>query len=143
MKLLVLADRWTSLKAMVAPVVVDQDGRLEDLVRKLIVVTGVIVFAMFASWSVFAQGASSSAASQQAELVAAWQAASKAGRSGPGEIALIDQASLKLGADYFLSGSMNLTYNGLRRLEESIQVTDDADLLTRARHAYEDRWTRT
>jgi hypothetical protein len=39
-----------------------------------------------------------------------------------------------------LSGSMNLTYNGLRRLEESILVTDDADAVARARHAYEDRW---
>jgi hypothetical protein len=40
----------------------------------------------------------------------------------------------------FLSGSMNLTYNGLRRLEESIQLTDDDNAVARARHAYEDRW---
>lgn len=39
-----------------------------------------------------------------------------------------------------LSGSMNLTYNGLRRLEESILLTDDSDAVARARHAYEDRW---
>jgi phosphatidylserine/phosphatidylglycerophosphate/cardiolipin synthase-like enzyme len=39
-----------------------------------------------------------------------------------------------------LSGSMNLTYNGLRRLEESILITDDPDAVARARHAYEDRW---
>jgi hypothetical protein len=39
-----------------------------------------------------------------------------------------------------LSGSMNLTYNGLRRLEESILVTDDTDVVARARHSYEDRW---
>jgi hypothetical protein len=39
-----------------------------------------------------------------------------------------------------LSGSMNLTYNGLRRLEESVILTDDDDAVTRARHAYEDRW---
>ena len=39
-----------------------------------------------------------------------------------------------------LSGSMNLTYNGLRRLEESILLTDDQDAVARARHAYEDRW---
>ncbi len=39
-----------------------------------------------------------------------------------------------------LSGSMNLTYNGMRRLEESILVTDDTDAVARARHAYEDRW---
>jgi hypothetical protein len=40
----------------------------------------------------------------------------------------------------FLGGSMNLTYNGLRRLEESILLTDDDDAVARARHAYEDRW---
>jgi hypothetical protein len=39
-----------------------------------------------------------------------------------------------------LSGSMNLTYNGLRRLEESILITDDFDAVARAGHAYEDRW---
>lgn len=39
-----------------------------------------------------------------------------------------------------LSGSMNLTYNGLRRLEESILLTDDDNAVARARHAYEDRW---
>lgn len=42
----------------------------------------------------------------------------------------------------FLSGSMNLTYNGLRRLEESVLLTDDDDSVARARHAYEDRWGR-
>lgn len=45
-----------------------------------------------------------------------------------------------LTAHLLLSGSMNLTYNGLRRLEESILLTDDDDAVTRARHAYEDRW---
>jgi hypothetical protein len=39
-----------------------------------------------------------------------------------------------------VSGSMNLTYNGLRRLEESILLTDDVDAVARARYAYEDRW---
>lgn len=42
--------------------------------------------------------------------------------------------------DMLLSGSMNLTFNGLRRLEESILLTDDPDAVARARHAYEDRW---
>ena len=41
----------------------------------------------------------------------------------------------------FISGSMNLTYNGLRRLEESILITDDPDAISRARHAYQDRWS--
>lgn len=39
-----------------------------------------------------------------------------------------------------LSGSMNLTYNGLRRLEESVLLTDNSDTVARTRHAYEDRW---
>ncbi len=47
-----------------------------------------------------------------------------------------------LGRHAMLSGSMNLTYNGLRRLEESIVITRESDALARARHAYEDRWGR-
>ena len=39
-----------------------------------------------------------------------------------------------------LSGSMNLTYNGLRRLEEVIHLTDESDALARTRAAYHDRW---
>ncbi|TDT14598.1 hypothetical protein BDK89_0153 [Ilumatobacter fluminis] len=39
-----------------------------------------------------------------------------------------------------LSGSMNLTYNGLRRLEEAVHLTDEDDALARARSAYRDRW---
>jgi uncharacterized membrane-anchored protein len=94
---------------------------LEDLVRKLIAVTGVILFAVFASLSVFAQGAPSNEASRQAELVAAWQAASKAGRGGPREIGLIDQASLKLGADYFFVPKAE----GVRVLRALGNVVDD------------------
>lgn len=40
----------------------------------------------------------------------------------------------------FFSGSMNLTYNGLRRLEEVIHFTDEADAVARTRVAYQDRW---
>ena len=40
----------------------------------------------------------------------------------------------------FVGGSMNLTHNGLRRLEESILISDDDDTVSRARHAYQDRW---
>ena len=39
-----------------------------------------------------------------------------------------------------LSGSMNLTYNGLRRLEEVVHLTDDGNAVGRARAAYQDRW---
>jgi uncharacterized membrane-anchored protein len=95
---------------------------LEDVVRKLIAVTGVILFAVFASLSVFAQGAPSNEASRQAELVAAWQAASKAGRGGPSEVALIDQASLKLGADYFFVPKAE----GARILRALGNVVDDS-----------------
>lgn len=45
-----------------------------------------------------------------------------------------------LSGSILLSGSMNLTYNGLRRLEESIVISDDSDSVSRARYAYEDRW---
>ena len=39
-----------------------------------------------------------------------------------------------------LSGSMNLTYNGLRVLEEMIHLTDEGNEVARARIAYQDRW---
>lgn len=45
-----------------------------------------------------------------------------------------------LSGGVLVSGSMNLTYNGIRRLEESIQITNDSDAVARARHAYQDRW---
>ena len=39
-----------------------------------------------------------------------------------------------------LSGSMNLTFNGLRRLEEAVQVNADTESVARVRHTYVDRW---
>ena len=39
-----------------------------------------------------------------------------------------------------LSGSMNLTYNGLRRLEESVHLNRDPDAVARTRAAYKQRW---
>ena len=42
--------------------------------------------------------------------------------------------------DLLLSGSMNLTYNGIHRLEESITLSYDPNVLARARNDYEDRW---
>jgi uncharacterized membrane-anchored protein len=73
----------------------------EGLVQKLIAAAGVMLLAMFASPSAFAQATPPSEASRKAELAAAWQAASRAGSSGPSDIDLIDQATLKLPADYF------------------------------------------
>lgn len=40
----------------------------------------------------------------------------------------------------FFGGSMNLTYNGLRVLEEAIHLTDESDPVARTRAAYQDRW---
>src|SRR3984885_15207453 len=73
----------------------------EDLVQKLIAAGGVLLLAVFMSLSALAQEAPPSEASRKAELSAAWQAASKAGNAGPKDIALIDQATLKLPANYF------------------------------------------
>lgn len=45
-----------------------------------------------------------------------------------------------LSKTFLLSGSMNLTYNGLRKLEEVIHLTDETDSVARTRAAYVDRW---
>jgi uncharacterized membrane-anchored protein len=71
------------------------------LVEKLIAAASVMLFVVFLSLSAFAQATPPSEASRKAELDAAWQAASKAGSGGPSDIALIDQAALKLPAGYF------------------------------------------
>lgn len=69
--------------------------------QKLIAAAGVLLFSLFASLPAFAQAAPPSEAARKAEMVAAWDAAGKAGSAGPRDIALIDQATLKLPADYF------------------------------------------
>jgi uncharacterized membrane-anchored protein len=71
------------------------------LVQKLIAAGVVVLLAVFASLAAFAQAAPSSEAARKAELSAAWQAAGNAGSGGPGDISLIDQATLKLPANYF------------------------------------------
>lgn len=68
--------------------------------QKLIAAGSVLLFALFASFPACAQAPPSEAA-RKAEMVAAWEAAGKAGSAGPGDIALVDQAMLKLPADYF------------------------------------------
>jgi uncharacterized membrane-anchored protein len=73
----------------------------EDFVKKLIAAAGVLLFALLVSLPAFAQAAPPSEAARKAEMVAAWDAASKAGTAGPGDIALLDQATLKIPADYF------------------------------------------
>jgi uncharacterized membrane-anchored protein len=69
--------------------------------RKLIAPAVVMFFSLLGSLPAFAQAAPPTEAERKAELAAAWQAASKAGVSGPSEVALIDQAKLALPADYF------------------------------------------
>jgi uncharacterized membrane-anchored protein len=61
----------------------------------------VILLTVIGSQSAFAQASPLSEASRKAELAAAWQAAGNAGIAGPNNVALIDQASLKLPAGYF------------------------------------------
>jgi uncharacterized membrane-anchored protein len=70
-------------------------------VQKLVVSAAFALFALLVSPSAFAQAAPSSEASRKAELVAAWQAASQSGTEGPHDVALIDQATLKLPAGFF------------------------------------------
>jgi uncharacterized membrane-anchored protein len=69
-------------------------------VRKFVAAV-VILFTVLGSLSAFAQDGPPSEASRRAELAAAWQAAGKAGIRGPSDIALIDQATLKLPANDF------------------------------------------
>ena len=66
-----------------------------------VIVVGVIFVGMLGSLSAFAQSAVPSEEARKTELAAAWQSASKAGTGGPSDVALIDQASLKLGSNYF------------------------------------------
>jgi uncharacterized membrane-anchored protein len=61
----------------------------------------VALFVVLGSLPAFAQATAPSEASRKAELSAAWNAASTAGDAGPTNIALIDQAVLKIPAGQF------------------------------------------
>jgi uncharacterized membrane-anchored protein len=78
-----------------------EDFFREDFVQKFVAGAGALLFALLLSLPALAQAAPPSEAARKAEMVAAWDAASKAGTAGPGEIALLDQAKLKIPADYF------------------------------------------
>jgi uncharacterized membrane-anchored protein len=73
--------------------------------KSIVLAAAVMLVALSAPMSARAQSGPSSAAQSEAqrtaELAAAWQAAGKAGTSGPAEITLIDQAVLKISADDF------------------------------------------
>jgi uncharacterized membrane-anchored protein len=70
-------------------------------VKKVLSIAAVILAATLGSLSAFAQTAAPNEAARKAEAVAAWQAASQAGVAGPTDVALIDQAKLKLPLGYF------------------------------------------
>lgn len=101
------------------------DAFPEGLVKTLIAAISVMLFAAFGSLPANAQAASSSEASRKAELVAAWQAASSAGSAGPGNITLIDQATLKIPAGEFFVPQAE----GARVLRALGNVVNDASLV--------------
>lgn len=84
-----------------------------------------MIAALLAPLSAMAQAAPPSEASRQAELNAAWQAAGKAGISGPSDVALIDQATLKLPADDFFVPKAE----GQRVLRALGNVVDDTSFV--------------
>jgi uncharacterized membrane-anchored protein len=88
--------------------------------QKLIAAVAML-WAALASLPAFAQDAPPSEASRKAELNAALQAASKVGTDGPNDVALIDQAVLKLPAGYFFVPKTE----GLRILHALGNAVDD------------------
>jgi uncharacterized membrane-anchored protein len=94
-------------------------------VPKLIVALTLLASAVLALLSASAQTATPAEATRQAELKTAWQAASNAGISGPSELTLIDQATLKLPADYFFVPKIE----GQRVLRALGNVVDDTSFV--------------
>jgi uncharacterized membrane-anchored protein len=95
------------------------------LVRKFLAAASIALFALLGSLTAFAQSSPSSEASRKAELNASWQAASKAGTSGPSDVVLIDQATLKLPKNYFFVPKAE----GARILRALGNVVDETDLI--------------
>jgi len=94
-------------------------------VPKLIVALTLLASAVLALPFASAQTATPAEATRQAELKTAWQAASNAGISGPSELTLIDQATLKLPADYFFVPKIE----GQRVLRALGNVVDDTSFV--------------
>lgn len=69
--------------------------------QKSIAAASILLLALFAAAPAFAQAAAPSEAARETELTAAWVVASKAGTAGPADIALLDQATLKLPVEFF------------------------------------------
>jgi uncharacterized membrane-anchored protein len=86
-----------------------------------LIVAAAMVWAALAPLSAFAQSSPPSEAQRQAELNAALSAANKTGTDGPSDVALIDQAVLKLPAGYFFVPKTE----GLRVLHALGNAVDD------------------
>ena len=93
--------------------------------KKSLAAAGVALFAAWGSLNAFAQSTPPSEASREAELDASWQAAAKVGTRGPSDVALIDQASLKLPANYFFIPKAE----GARVLRALGNVVSDTNLM--------------
>lgn len=93
--------------------------------KKSLAAAGVALFAALGSLNAFAQSTPPSEASREAELDASWQAAAKVGTRGPSDVALIDQASLKLPANYFFIPKAE----GARVLRALGNVVSDTNLM--------------
>ena len=91
--------------------------------RKFLAAATIALFALLGSSMAFAQSYPSSEASRKAELDASWQAAGKAGTSGPSDVVLIDQAALKLPKNYFFVPRTE----GARILRALGNVVDETD----------------
>jgi uncharacterized membrane-anchored protein len=94
-------------------------------VKKSLAAAGIALFAALGSLNAFAQSTPPSEASREAELDASWQAAAKAGTRGPSDVALIDQALLKLPANYFFIPKAE----GARVLRALGNVVNDTSLM--------------
>src|SRR5246127_1652116 len=86
-----------------------------------LIVAAPMVWAALAPLSAFAQSSPPSEAQRQAELNAALSAANKTGTDGPRDVALIDQAVLKLPAGYLFVPKTE----GLRVLHALGNAVDD------------------
>lgn len=93
--------------------------------KKSLAAAGIALFTALGSLNAFAQSPPPSEASREAELDASWQAAAKAGTRGPSDVALIDQASLKLPANYFFIPKAE----GARVLRALGNVVNDTSLM--------------
>ncbi|OAF01278.1 hypothetical protein AYJ54_29835 [Bradyrhizobium centrolobii] len=105
--------------------------------KKFAAVVGAILFVIAGSRPGLAQSAQSGEAARKAELNAAWQAAGNAGTAGPADIALIDQATLKIPAgDFFVPKAEGARV--LRALGNTVRDTTFVGLVLGTRQ--NDRW---